>query len=95
MKQAFSNKPVEISERIEAIKADLTFHRQNIKLLYDYAKESREIKKYALYAPRIIKYSSLPRCDKHLQWTLQNLKLQVELLELELKTLITYGLRGA
>ena len=90
MEQALSYKPDMISERIEAIKADLNSHRRSIKSLYYYAEQARKIRESTQYAPRVIKYSTLPRSEARFYFTIQNLKIQVELLELELKTLITY-----
>lgn len=93
MQRAIQKKSKEISGRIMAIKADIQSHRENIRLLNIYAKETRAIK-VSPFVPRIVKYSSLPRSDTQFRWTLQNIRNQVALLERELETLIKYGIWG-
>jgi hypothetical protein len=90
MNQALSNEPDVIAERILAIKFDLNAHRRSITTLYYYAEKARQIRVSTQYAPRVIKYSMLPRSEARFYSTIQNLKIQVELLELELKTLMKY-----
>jgi hypothetical protein len=85
MSEEIKNKPEEISARIQAINGDIKSHRKNIKLLHIYARKAKEIK-IPPYIPRIVKYSCIPRSEKRFQWTLHNIKKQIELLERELET---------
>ena len=85
-----TNKSEKTSERIKFIETDLKHHRRSIKRLKAYAEGLRQIDR-APFAPRIIKYSCIPRSAKRCEWTLKNITTQVDLLETELETLNKYG----
>jgi hypothetical protein len=93
MKQENQNISQEIYERIEYIKNNIQSHKRNIKLLHYFSRRVIQIKANP-YVPRIVKYSCIPRSDKRLIWTLENITNQVILLERELETLIKYGVRS-
>jgi hypothetical protein len=90
MIKALSKKSKKTIERIETINADIKSHKKNIRLLNSYAR-GYVVSKRAEYAPRLIKYSCIPKCEKRYRWTLQNITTQISLLEQELATLIEYG----
>ena len=76
--------------RMALINSDIESHRESIKLLLEAAVNNWNIKKTP-HAPRIIKYNAIPRSEARLEWTLQNIRIQIKLLEQELETLIKYG----
>lgn len=84
------NRSKEINERIDAIKIEIKFYRKSIKHLTECVLYQRKIDKTP-YAPRIIKYSCIPRSERLFQWTLANITVQMKLLEVELNTLIKYS----
>ncbi|MCD6040301.1 MAG: hypothetical protein K0S27_1701 [Gammaproteobacteria bacterium] len=85
-----SNKSKKTQDRIDAVQADIKHYLQSINRLKASSKYHKEIN-HAPHAPRIIKYSCIPRSEKLLQWTLQNITTQMKFLEIELETLINYG----
>jgi hypothetical protein len=87
---SIDNKPDKIDERINTIKTDIKHYLKSIRRLKAHAEHHGEINR-APHAPRIIKYSCIPRSEKRFQWTLRNITTQVKLLEIELETLIKYG----
>ena len=82
-------KSQEVSERIEAIKIDLKYHRRCIRRLYAYA-EGRRKMDMTPYAPRVIKFTCIGRSENRFRWSIQNISSQIALLERELDTLIKY-----
>lgn len=89
-----SNPSEKINERIGAIKTDIKHYRKSIKHLKACAAYQWKIDQ-APHAPRIIKYSCIPRSEKRFQWTLENITIQMKFLEIELETLIKYSDTGA
>ncbi len=79
----------QIYNRIASLHAELAAHHESIKLLEDAFQNNKYIEKTP-FAPRIIKYSRIPRSERRFQWTINNLQFQVKLLEKELETLIKY-----
>jgi hypothetical protein len=90
MKLELENKSEKTRSRVEIIQADIKCYRESIELLHAYA-EGRMIAQGFNYAPRIVKYSYLPHCQKRYLSTVKNLQDQVALLERELDVLIEYG----
>ncbi len=84
------NKSAEIQNRIDTITADIKHSLKSIKRLKAFAKYHQNIDR-APHAPRVIKYSSIPKRERCFQWTLQSITTQMKLLEAELKTLVKYG----
>jgi len=84
------DKSQKTQDRIELIKFQLKLHRKSVKRLKACFENRRKNNK-APYAPRVVKYSSLPRSEKVYQFTLQNITSQISLLERELFVLIQYG----
>jgi hypothetical protein len=76
--------------RIETIRAEINAHKDNIKLLNEWANKYSQ-HKYC-YSPRSIRYTCIPRSEIRYRWTLNNLLKQVSLLERELDVLIEYGI---
>ena len=83
-------KSPKIANRIKTINFDLASYRDSIKLILEVIEKNRIIKSTP-FAPRIIKYSCIPRSEKRFQETLQRLKVQVKILETELETLNKYA----
>jgi hypothetical protein len=90
MEKILSKKSKKTIKRIEIIQADIKAHKKNIKLLHLYARGYVAPKRDE-YAPRVVKYSCIPKSEKRYRWTVQNLSIQIALLEQELETLIEYG----
>jgi len=84
------NKSKKTQDRIDAIKTEIKQYVKSIKGLKESLNYYKKIDR-APHAPRVIKYSRIPRSEKLFQWTLQNITTQMKLLEIELETLINYG----
>lgn len=89
METNIESKLQKIGDRIAAIQFDLESHRESIRFLLEAIKNNNIIKNTP-FAPRVIKYSCIPRSERRFQWTLQYLRTKVKLLETELETLIKY-----
>lgn len=83
-------KSEKVQERINIIKTHMKHHLKSIKRLSESVKYQRKMA-LSPHAPRVIKYSCIPRSEARFQWTIQNITDQVKLLEVELKTLINYA----
>lgn len=84
------NKSPQTQERIKFIKTEIRHHKKSIQRLKAHAALQQQVA-YAPHAPRIIKYSYIPRSEKRFQWTIEHIISQVTLLKIELETLIQHG----
>jgi hypothetical protein len=80
--------------RIIAIRRELEFYYETIRLLQIAINHNESIQD-SPYAPRVVKYSVIPRSEKRFYSTLQNVQTEVKILEKELDTLIQYGEESA
>jgi hypothetical protein len=76
--------------RIKERKSDLRNYRQSLNKLETLHQEQIKIEQ-APYAPHKIKYSKIPACSARSQWTIQNIKTEIRVLEAELNALINFG----
>ncbi len=84
------SKSPETEKRIKSIKTEIRHHTKSIQRLKEHAAFLQQAA-YAPHAPRIVKYSCIPRSEKRFQWTIEHITSQVALLEKELETLIQHG----
>lgn len=88
--EILKNKSQKTRDRIKYIRSELKSHYKTIRSLNYFARHFVPIRK-ANFAPRIVKYSSIPRSEERYRWTLKNITDQVTLFENELMILIKYG----
>lgn len=85
-----TNKTPKTMMRVDTVKQEIKMHRKNIRLLRRY--ENKYFPKAkGIFAPRAVKYTTLPKSEKRFIWTIQNLTRQMQDLEKELSILIEYG----
>lgn len=90
MQKSYENKSQKTKERAEIVHLEIQSLRESLQLLHD--EMDKKFNKYLNnFAPRIVKYSSLPRQKEQFIFTINNLSSQVKLLESELVTLAEYG----
>lgn len=76
--------------RIDTVKEEIKMHLRNINLLRWYENTTYP-KAKGTFAPRTVKYTTLPKSEKRFKYTIQNLTRQMQDLEKELSVLIEYG----
>lgn len=91
MKELSQLKSEKIQQRIDWIKMHLDSHYESVSLLKENAGKFIDYNCTPLFAPRVIKYSRLPKSEKRYQFTMQNITRQINQLEIELSLLIEYG----
>jgi hypothetical protein len=87
-------KSLKVDKRIVAIRRDLESYYETIRRLQDAVNNNEKIKN-SPYAPRVIKYSVIPRSEKRFYYTLQSVRTEIKILEKELEALIQYGEESA
>lgn len=90
-KELIASKSDKTKQRITQITESIKAHRKNIKLLKSKSEYHLPIKEGETFAPRVIKFTCIPRCDKRYRYTLRNLSDQINSLKQELTLLIEYG----
>jgi hypothetical protein len=87
-------KSIKTLERIEAIQFDIASYKDSIQRLHDYAEGRETLQgKGCTYraVQRSLHHKRTKEDEELMQWTLQNIKTQMVLLERELDVLLEYG----